>query len=418
MSIIKNSVWNLFGYAIPTLIAIPSLGFLARGLGPEGFGIYTIAIALVGYAGIFDVGLTRSVIREIAIHRDNHHERTKVISTSTSFLVLFSCFGAFLLLIFSDGIVNYLKISGVEHSDIQLAFKLLAICIPLFILNQLWSAILEGDEKFGIVNIQKSISSSCIAGIPAIFVFYSATLSAAVAGLIFARVISILVSAYYVRNDIKISGVHFCYKTFKRLFFFGGWMTVSNIISPVMVYFDRFIVSNIMGADKVAFYSAPAEVILKLGIIPAAIGRAVFPRLSNIKDFKEFKRNVNKSLILMFLICLPVIIIGLLYSGLVLKIWFGENYKINSFNILNVLLIGFFFNALAMIPFSAIQALGKSKITALIHCAELVPYLALLYFMVEKYGLLGAAISWSIRVILDALLLQWLYTRMCSVYEN
>ncbi|EFW1954480.1 O13/O129/O135 family O-antigen flippase, partial [Shigella flexneri] len=122
MSIIKNSVWNLFGYAIPTLIAIPSLGFLARGLGPEGFGVYTIAIALVGYAGIFDVGLTRSVIREIAIHRDNHHERTKVISTSTSFLVLFSCFGAFLLLIFSDGIVNYLKISGVEHSDIQLAF--------------------------------------------------------------------------------------------------------------------------------------------------------------------------------------------------------------------------------------------------------------------------------------------------------
>ena len=378
MSIIKNSVWNLFGYAIPTLIAIPSLGFLARGLGPEGFGVYTIAIALVGYAGIFDVGLTRSVIREIAIHRDNHHERTKVISTSTSFLVLFSCFGAFLLLIFSDGIVNYLKISGVEHSDIQLAFKLLAICIPLFILNQLWSAILEGDERF----------------------------------------ISILVSAYYVRNDIKISGVHFCYKTFKRLFFFGGWMTVSNIISPVMVYFDRFIVSNIMGADKVAFYSAPAEVILKLGIIPAAIGRAVFPRLSNIKDFKEFKRNVNKSLLLMFLICLPVIIIGLLYSGLVLKIWFGENYQINSFNILNVLLIGFFFNALAMIPFSAIQALGKSKITALIHCAELVPYLALLYFMVEKYGLLGAAISWSIRVILDALLLQWLYTRMCSVYEN
>ncbi|MGQ7789371.1 oligosaccharide flippase family protein [Shigella flexneri] len=178
-------------------------------------------------------------------------------------------------------------------------------------------------------------------------------MSAAVAGLIFARVISILVSAYYVRNDIKIWGFIFVIKPLNDSFF-GGWMTVSNIISPVMVYFNRFIVSNIMG-QKVAFYSAPAEVILKLGIIPAAIGRAVFPRLSNIKDFKEFKRNVNKSLLLMFLICLPVIIIGLLYSGLVLKIWFGENYKINSFNILNVLLIGFFFNALAMIPFSAIR---------------------------------------------------------------
>lgn len=97
MSIIKNSVWNLFGYAIPTLIAIPSLGFLARGLGPEGFGVYTIAIALVGYAGIFDVGLTRSVIREIAIHRDNHHERTKVISTSTSFWCYFHALVLFII---------------------------------------------------------------------------------------------------------------------------------------------------------------------------------------------------------------------------------------------------------------------------------------------------------------------------------
>ncbi|KTT41089.1 hypothetical protein RSA46_24070 [Pseudomonas oryzihabitans] len=35
---------------------------------------------------------------------------------------------------------------------------------------------------------------------------------------------------------------------FKGLLKFGSWMTVSNIISPLMVYFDRFVLSGMVGA--------------------------------------------------------------------------------------------------------------------------------------------------------------------------
>ncbi|THD49404.1 flippase, partial [Enterobacteriaceae bacterium ML5] len=93
MSLIKNSIWNLSGYIIPTVIAIPALGYLARALGPELFGIYTLAIAIVGYAGIFDVGLTRAIVREIALFRNDKEERNKIISTSTIFILVFSSLG-------------------------------------------------------------------------------------------------------------------------------------------------------------------------------------------------------------------------------------------------------------------------------------------------------------------------------------
>lgn len=43
-------------------------GFIARSLGLEKFGLFTLAYALVGYAGIFDMGLSRAVIRAIAIN--------------------------------------------------------------------------------------------------------------------------------------------------------------------------------------------------------------------------------------------------------------------------------------------------------------------------------------------------------------
>lgn len=36
-------------------------------IGVELFGLYTLAMIFIGYASIFDAGLTRAVVREIAL---------------------------------------------------------------------------------------------------------------------------------------------------------------------------------------------------------------------------------------------------------------------------------------------------------------------------------------------------------------
>ena len=66
---------------------------------------------------------------------------------------------------------------------------------------------------------------------------------------------------------------------------------------------------------------------------------------------------------------------------------------------------GFFFNSLAHIPFAEIQANGNAKLTALIHLLEVIPYLLLLFYLVEKYGVVGAAIAWSVRYTIDFFIL-------------
>ena len=405
MSIIKNSIWNLVGYVIPSLVAIPALGYMAHKLGPELFGIYTIAIAVVGYAGIFDMGLTRAITREIAIYRNNSTERKKIIASATVFLLALSTLGGCLVLIFSASIVHFLNITAADFVDINNSFKLLALTIPIFLLNQLWIAILEGDEKFKAVNIQKSFSSTFIAGMPALFVIFDGTLLSAIAGLLISRIISLLIAFLLVRNEIVQSGMRLDLVTFKRLIFFGGWITVSNIISPAMVYFDRFIISNMLGARHVAYYSGPSEAIARLGILPAAVGRAIFPKLSCAGHKDELKRNMTVSWLLMFAVCAPVVIIGIVFAENILHLWLGTSYAAHSKNILIILLVGFLFNALAQVPFTAIQSAGKAKITALLHCVEIIPYFVMLYFVVQHYGLIGVAFAWSIRVIVDWIIL-------------
>lgn len=418
MSLIKNSIWNLSGYVIPTLITVPALGYLARALGPELFGIYTIAIAIVGYAGIFDVGLTRAIVREVALFREDIIERNRIISTSTSFILVFSSLGVIILYCLVPEIVNLLNISSQHRMEVEHALKILVFSIPIFLLNQLWMSILEGDEKFAVVNFQRSIGSSVIAGLPAIFVVLQNSLVNAIYGLILGRVISLVIAFIIVRKEIIEAKLMFHKETFKRLIFFGGWITVSNIISPMMVYFDRFVISNIFGAKMVGYYTAPSEAITRLGVLPGALARAVFPRLSNTIDSGDFRKQLSFSYKLMALGCLPVVVLGVLLSDKILLLWMGKDYAEHSTSIFSVLLTGFFFNAMAQIPFATIQSVGKAKLTALLHCCEVIPYLLVLYYCVHTYGLIGAAYAWSLRVIADCLLLLIISNKCVRRYRN
>ncbi|URN97886.1 flippase [Leclercia adecarboxylata] len=405
MGLIKNSVWNLAGYVVPTAIAIPAMGYLARVLGVELFGVYTLAIAIVGYAGIFDIGLTRAIVREIAVYRGDIDERKKIISTATIFLFLFSVFGAILISLFTPNIISLLNITASNHTDVQNSIRVLVWTIPAFLLNQLWMSILEGDERFAILNIQRSFGSSIIAGLPALFVFVSPSLFSAILGLAVGRLLSLIIAFVIVRNEIINAGFIFYRETFRRMIFFGGWITVSNIISPVMVYFDRFVISGSLGADKVGYYTAPSEIVSRLGLLPGALSRAVFPKLSAAKTYDELKKNIRFAYLIMGLGCLPLVLILIFLAKLIMQLWLGDEYALHSQAIFQILLVGFFFNSIAQIPFTVIQSLGKAKYTAFLHCIEVIPYLALLYFCVNAYGVLGAAYAWTIRVFVDCILL-------------
>lgn len=401
MSLIKHSVLNLAGNFIPAIVSLPAYGYLARALGVESFGIYTLAIIVIGYAGIFDAGLTRSVIREIALYRADKAERRKIVACGTISIIFFGIVAMVIMAISAHLIVSYLNVSIEKQSEAINAILLLALSIPIFLLNQIWLSILEGNEDFLLLNIQRAIGSFFVAGIPVILVFFERGILSAIIGLFIARFIILIVSAFMVRSEIIDAGLKFDLVVFKRLISFGGWSALTGIISPVMVYFDRFILSNILGVKYVAFYSAPADLVSRGLLIPGAIARSIFPKLAVAKNEHDKEKLRHLAYKILIIICGTGAIAGVLLADIVMTTWMGDAFSGEPVLVLRILLIGFFFNSLAQIPFSDIQAAGKSKITAVIHLIEILPYLTLLYFLIDRFGVTGAAIAWTSRVTID-----------------
>ncbi len=414
MSLIKNSLWNLSGLAIPSLLSIPSIGFIARQLGIEAFGIFTIAFAFIGYASMFDVGISRAAIRLVSRSRQNRDGLILIIATSTTAVVLLSLVAMAALFFSTPAICHFLKISP-EHLDNTIsAIRLLCIAIPFFLLTQVWTAYLEGMELFSELNIQKTLAGVVMALLPAFMLSIGSGLYYAILGIIFSRIIAALISYLFCKRHIPIS-FKLDHATLKELLSFGGWLTISNIISPIMVYIDRFVLSNALGAKNVAFYSSASEAVTRLLIIPASIAKALFPRLSfdnRIEQPGSLWKNYH---FILFCLCLAIALPIFILSGFIMKIWMGEAYVLIGAEALRILLIGFIFSSMAHLPYVEIQARGHSHITAAINAIELLPYLALLYLLIAHFGIIGAAISWTSRMVLDFCLLKlaalWLVSR-------
>jgi O-antigen/teichoic acid export membrane protein len=188
---------------------------------------------------------------------------------------------------------------------------------------------------------------------------------------------------------------------------FGAWMTLSNIVAPLMVTADRFVASYLLGAAVVAYYTVPFDFIVRLLVIPAALTSTLFPRFAFLfaEDKLEMRRVYVRAVLLMAVTMLALSLTVALGAHQGLVVWLGDEFAERSWQIAVVLAVGLMFNGVAQIPHAVIQASGDAKATALLHTIEFILYVPILFVSLETFGLLGAAVVWTGRVLLDLLIL-------------
>ena len=89
----------------------------------------------------------------------------------------------------------------------------------------------------------------------------------------------------------------------------------------------------------------------------------------------------------------------------------GASFADKSVAVARILSFAVVVNGLAIIPYTLVQGLGRSDITAKFHLFELPAYLLFCLFLIPSLGINGAAIAWTGRVALDAALLFWYVRR-------
>jgi len=408
----RNVVWNLLGTGAPVCIAIMTIPILVEGLGTARFGILTLAWMVVGYFGLFDLGLGRALIKFVAerLGTKQTGEIPTFVWIAILLMVLLGGFGGGVLFLFSPWIVEEaLNIPAELQAETLSAFYYLAISLPFVIASIGFRGVLEAHQYFGIVNIIRVPLGSLSFVAPLIILPFSQSLSHIVLALVYLRVISFFV---YLVVCIKICPElrlipKFDMEKARQLLSFGGWMTVTNIVGPLMVYMDRFLIGSVLTVSAVAYYATPYEMVTKLWIISGALMGVLFPAFSATVSNNPRQARIlcKQALKFTFLLLLPIVLIIVTYANEGLNLWLGEEFADNSAVVLQLLAVGVLVNSHAQIPFGIIQATGRADLTAKLHLLELPFYLLLLWWLLNSYGIAGAAFAWLLRVTLDMMFL-------------
>lgn len=411
MSLKRNSLFNLAGLVLPLALSLATVPAYIHVIGVDRYGVLAIAWLFLGYFGMFDLGLGRATIHRIAEQRDARpEERLATFHTAIAVNLGIGAFGGVLLAIgaevfFAQG----LKITPALRAELSAAAPLLGLSLPIATLTGVLTGALQGRERFAQTNAIGILSTVLFQIAPLLVALHWGPNISLLLLVGMSTRIATLVFLWFVcsKEFIWEGRFNFQKDQVSILLKFGGWVTAASLIAPFLTIIDRFAIGNFVGAAAVAFYSVPYQMAQRVVIIPTALTNALFPRLSATQsDERFFEISRESMLILLALITTPVAV-GVMIAGPALTLWLGHNFAMKATAPAEILIIAFWFNSLALLPFTMIQSKGRPALVTILHLLELLPYLLSLYLGLKYFGLVGCAVAFMLRCALDYFLLSF-----------
>ncbi len=411
----RNTIWNLGANVASIFIALFSVPILLRYLGTDRLGVISLIWIVEGQFSIFDLGLSLALTKLVSekLGTSKEHEVPSVFWSSIAIMFAFGVLGAVILRLASPWLVHTaLKVPIAIQSETLSAFRYVAISLPVVISLAGLRGFISAYQRFDLLSVVRVPISLFSYLIPLTVIPFSRSLAPFVLVLVFSRFLAWFIHivlcfrvAPIIRTRITVVGA-----PLRNMFSFGGWMTVTNIVSPIMVSMDRLLIGTLISMAAVAYYATPYEAATKLFIISSSIMGVLFPAFSSSMASDRdraallFERGIKYIFISMF----PIVLFVLALGSFVLHVWLGKTFADNSNLVLQLLVLGVFANSLAQIPFWQIQAAGRPDLAAKVHLIEMPFYLVAFWALTSHYGIVGAGIAWMLRTVIDACIMFWL----------
>lgn len=417
-----NTVYSLVGQGIPLLAAVFTIPLLIKGMGTDRFGILTLAWIVVSYFSLFDLGLGRALTQLVAeaVGKGEDEKTIAELVWTASFLMMgLGLIGSSVFVVLSPWITyDILKLPEALQQETLGAFRILAFSIPAVTISAGFNGVLAALQRFDLINmIRIPLGLFTFIG-PLVALSFSTHLAAVMAVLVIGRFAfaGMYCMGCFHTMPLLRKKMRFSRKLISPLLRFGSWMTISNIVSPLMVSMDRFLIGSIISISAVAYYTTPYELVTKVLIVPAALVSVLFPAFSATfgTSRKQAGQIFDIGMKFTFLLLYPIIFLIVLFAPDGLNLWLGKEFALNSSSVLQWLSIGVLINGLAQVPFALIQGLGKPDVTAKLHFIELPFYAISLWYFARTYGIVGAAYTWTLRVAFDFIFLSLVSRRFLN----
>lgn len=410
MSLLRNNVIaNYFGAAWISLFSLLLIPFYLKVLGPEAYGLVGFFLAFRASLTILDLGLSSYSSREVA-RRSSMQQRVKTLGPFIRTIelvywiigLLLSLILVLIALFFPGG---WLKLDQLLPDVVQTSQLIFALTLGISWPISYYRGILRGLEKQVEYNYVAGFAST-FRGISTVLVLLF--ISPTVVAFFSAQMGSSLVETFLMRNTVwrslkKMKKYDISYEKFRLKELKIAWRTIAGIslvsvLSTLITQADKIIISKQLSLQELGYYTIAVTLAASTSRLVDSIIIAIFPKFAagHIKsEHKHTMKIYETSSEFVILIYLPVLVCSIFFSEQLLFMWTNsESAAIKAGEVLAILIAAQLFIKLAHISSNFQFAAGKIKLLIWINTFTFIIYLPILLITIEKFEIMGAAISW------------------------
>jgi len=408
-----NIFFNLLSQAIILGTAFLTTPYIVNKLGEDAYGVIILIGTFLGYLGLLEFGLSDALIRYLTqCIATGEKEKFRIFLWSSVIVyVLIGFLGGILLIILTPQIVYYfLSIPSSLQRATTIAFFIGAGSFMINLLIQPFRAILWAYGRIdlaALVVLMTGVMQPVMA-IVAISLRYGVV---GVSVATFFTNLSAFLLVVWLATRLHRSWGKPVWDTtsLKTLFRYGGWLTIAQITIQGASSVDKVLMGRYLSAAMVGYYNLSLTIPLKLWIIHGAFASSAFPLLvslhaqkaSSVEVFRimqRFARGVQ-------LLLAPIVLFLVFFGGLLLHVWINERVAYHgrlSMGIasLSMLLVGM--NAILHI---LVRAWERADLSAKAYLGAALVYLPILFLLIKRLGILGAALCSFLYAATELLLL-------------
>jgi O-antigen/teichoic acid export membrane protein len=406
-----NFVVNLLSPAVRVAVALVTIPIYLHHVGEARYGVISIVWVLLGLFGFLDLGLSRAVTNALAKLRDAPQaHRARVLLTTFGLNLGIGLVGGGVLYVFGGFLLRYfISVPDALSSEVSQSLPWIACLLPLTLISAAGAGALESRELFLLVNSLQVVGMTLAQVAPVVAaVFISPSLAVVVPAAAVAQAsgaMAILAVVYRLEGPFSLRAVDWAEA--RKLLGYGGWMFATNVLYPALASADQFVIGSVMGVTAVTHYAVPMSLVWRTAAIPVAFGRTLFPRLSSLPRDAAHALGTRALSTMAYgfaAICAPAMIL----SAIFFRYWIGPDFATVAAPVAQVLFPGMWMGALSLVGFTLLQSQGRADMTGKLNIVEFLPFVGILWGLTMTFGIVGAAVAWTLRCTVDALVMLWL----------
>lgn len=392
-------------------IVVLSLGLvisilLARGLGPEGRGYYTLAILYPTLIVTFiNFGLGSSSVYYIA---QGKHTLKEVFSTDTMISLTLGVVGIVI------GLLLPLLFPSRIFPDVPQRFLLIALLlVPLNLFSgQVGTQVLLGARRISEFNLSTIINNLAFVILLAVSLL---VVKADVMGAVSANILStaffcilLFILVYRIAGGFSFK---FSRAYLRDAISYGSKTYLGSIISFLNYRIELFMLGIMMPAAALGYYSVAVGLAERLWLVSQSAAMLIFPTIAAEQD--EGKRNqftpvISRNVLLItFLGALAFFLI----SPWLITLLYSESFQ-QTIQLFRILLPGVVFLSGSRVLANDIAGRGKPLLNTYVGGFGLLIQVGMNLVLIPRYGAAGSAAATSLTYGLIMIIRSWLYWRI------